>query len=391
MGYEPSQGFCQQIFGNLPSAPSQVGNQQNTTATQQTTQQQGSLPSTSLSFKFGVVAQNQAIAFFIDQENNALIAGPDGQIIKIVKGEASILSCSAITGLISAQFSYDGKKILATFGDESNPQGSIFDVATKSWQPLQFGFKSLAWSPTNYQIVYLKQNTDYESLGILDVSSAKPKQQELIKLHASDIDLNWARPNQIILGEKSGTSVKSSVWSYDIKLKKMSLILDGYLGLESVWNETSTNVGLFFSANRSRRGGILSLVDAAGNILTRLKLATLPSKCAFNNEIEGSVGASTIPASSSSKPIAAKNIDVLYCGVPRDRDKFSLSKLPDDYEKRALFTADDIYKINLADGSTSAVFKDLDQLVDVSNPKIFGQNLFFINRIDKKIYALSLK
>ncbi len=375
-------------IGGLPGAPNQSNSPQNKNQaeTTQTAQPSGLPP---VSGKFGLVAQNQAVNFFVDQENNVIIVQPDGQIVKVVKGEVTTLGSSVITDLISAEFSYDGKKILATFGDPSTPQGSVFNIATKLWQPLTASFASAVWSPTNYQIAYLKESADYKSLFLLDASNAKSKPQEIKKLRVQDVDLSWVKPNQILLIEKASADITSSIWSFDLKLKKLALILEG-LGQESIWSKTA-NIGLAFAATRSKRGGALSLVDTAGNTLTRLKITTLPSKCVFGNEVLNSPSTPTSATSSSSKPGAAETLDVLYCAVPRNATRFSGVKLPDDYAKKAVFTADDIYKVGLSKGNAAPIFNDENQNADVSNPKVFNQNLFFINRYDQKIYAVSLK
>lgn len=384
------------VVGSLPSAPNQVNKPQNPAVpVARATPQQGSLLPSSISGKFGLVAQNQAVNFFVDGDNNAIIVQPDGQVVKVVKGEAATLSSAAVTDLISAEFSYDGKKILATFGDPSAPQGSLFDVATKSWQPLQASLQSAAWSGTNYQIAYLKEGAGYKSLTVFDVSKPKSKPQELARLHVQDVGLNWIKPNQIVLTEKSSAEIMSSVWSFDIKLKKLSLLLDGRRGQESIWSRTS-NIGLDFVATISKRGGMLSLVDAAGNALTGLRLNTLPSKCLFGSETKNMSQAATSTVGSSSKSVSSNasttiTADILYCAIPRNADKFSGARLPDDYNKRSLFTVDDIYKINPSDGNASPIFNDAGQSVDVSNLKTFNQNLFFVNRFDNKVYALSLK
>jgi hypothetical protein len=65
--------------------------------------------------------------------------------------------------------------------------------------------------------------------------------------------------------------------------------------------------------------------------------------------------------------------------------------LPDDYYKKAFFTLDDFYSIGLDNGVVTAIFADQNQALDAINPKVFNQILFFVNRYDSKLYAISLK
>ena len=369
---------------SLPATPNQANNAPGGGVSVPTLSQPQSvngLPSTS--GMFGVVSENAALDYFVNGDNSVLIAAPDGKIMKVVKGQPTMLNSSAITGVLSAQFSYDGKKVLALFGDPVNPQGSVFDVAAKSWTPLTGGFRGAVWSPSGYQIVYLKDGPDYVSLVTLDVSNGKAKPQELAKLHMEDISLNWVTGNRILIAGKSSSAVASSLLSFDLKLKQVSEVVNETLGLETIWDGTSTGSGLMFAATRSKHGGRLSLLNASGGVLTGMNLLTLPSKCSFGT-MENASG--TSQASSS-----VKSVEVLYCGVPRDLQAFLAANLPDDYLKQSFMTSDDIYKIDTVNGGTVPIFSDQSQVFDVSRIKAVGGNLFFINRIDKKVYAVSLK
>ncbi|MEK9180482.1 MAG: hypothetical protein AAB897_03660 [Patescibacteria group bacterium] len=324
--------------------------------------------------KFGVIAQNQVFDFFVDAQNNTVLIQPDGQVVKVVKGEASVLSSSVINNLRRAEFSYDGKFILASFGGASGQEHSIFNIDAKSWSPLSGGISSPTWSPMNYQITYFRENAGVKTLETLNTADPKAKPQELTRLNAEDLLLSWISPNQMIIGERGSALVAGSLWSFDTQKKTMSLFMDGVLGLNSAWSgEAST--GLVFRTDVSRRGGTLSLYDVAGNALANLSFLSLPSKCAFD----------AVPANGTGT--AASKF--LYCAIPANAESFGNSMLPDDYEKRALFARDGFFRVDLAEGGIKELLTG--QLVDGNRLKIFGKNLFFINRLDGRLYALALE
>ena len=320
--------------------------------------------------KFGVVAHNEVLSYFVDGQNNAIVVQPDGQIIKITRGEASALSSSAISNLMKAEFSYDGKRILAAFGPRSNPEYSVFNVETKSWKPLASGIKSAAWSPTNYRIAYFRN----AALSTLDTESAKAAPQEIMKIRMEDADVFWLSPNQLLLEDKPSAIYAGSVWSVNISNKTMAPFAEGQLGLYSSWDQKA-GLGIVFRTDLSRRGGRLGLLDAAGNALSDIAFLTLPSKCAF----AAGQGAATSTAGQK----------ILYCALPRDQEELGIKTLPDEYIKRSFFTQDNFYQISLADGSIKEVLSG--QLVDGEKLGVFGKNLFFVNRLDKKLYAISLE
>ncbi|MDO8536832.1 MAG: hypothetical protein Q7R94_01135 [bacterium] len=356
----------------------------------------GTPPTSFVGQKFGVVGENKVLSFYVDAQNNALLVQPDGQIVKIAGNNATTLSSSAIANLREARFSADGNKILAIFGDSGKPQISVFDVASKSWQPLLLNIKSASWASTGYQLAYFVEKNGAKALTALDISNPKAKPVELFKMHAEDLMLDWINPNQIIIRDKGSAIADGSVWSFDIKTKTLKGFVSEKPGLASLWSGKA-NMGLVFAAlSSSRRGGGLTLYDTAGNALSGLKLSTLPAKCAFDAQ---PAAATPSLAATSTKTTASKATSTpqvvleksLYCAIPRDSQKFGASRLPDDYEKKILFTADDFYKVNLSDGAVSSVFAEQAQMLDATELKVFNQTLFFINRLDQRLYAISLK
>ena len=136
-----------------------------------------------------------------------------------------------------------------------------------------------------------------------------------------------------------------------------------------------------------------------------LTFLTLPSKCTFNFEVPapipvtGSVVATTTTGTHTSgtkaivpTPIApttqAPAYLAAYCAIPQDTSKLNGAKLPDDYEKMSLFTQDNFYKIHTDTGATENFFLPT-QILDASKLKMFNNILFFVNRYDQKLYAIS--
>lgn len=351
--------------------------------------------------RFGIVAQNPVLDFFVDKQNNVLLVQPDGRIIKLANGQQSILNSSTITDLVQAIFSYDGAKILAVFGNQTNSQASVFDVATKAWQPLAGIIKSAAWSPNNYQIAYFSEKNGANTLATLDASKTKNRPVELLKIRAQDLTLVWLNPSKILMSDKGSALYAGSVWSFDAKNKTIASIVEDKVGLESLWSGPA-DLGLIFGINLGGRGGRLSLIDTKGAPLNDLNFLTLPSKCAFDLQIQNQTSTppsaptstkktSSAPRSSTTTVIKTTVSKLLYCAIPRDSRKMAVNQLPDAYGNKSLFTADDFYQVNLGDGGVAPLFTDQNTTLDAANLKIFNQTVFFLNRLDQKLYAISLK
>lgn len=351
--------------------------------------------------KFGVIAENQVAAYHVDSQNNVILVQPDGQVAKITNGNATMISTSAVTSLIKADFSPAGSKIAITFGNRSNPQVSIFDVISKSWQPLPAGIHSPAWSPTGTQIMYFRRNGDVNILSTLDISKATAKPVEISTIHLEDRDIQWLAVNQALFLPKNTAFVQDAVWSFDVKNKTLAPLTGEQWGVSSLWS-SAVNMGLVFTADQtSLHEGKLTIFDTLGKALSGLLIKTLPSKCAFSAEEQivsapptqtaTTTGQTGAKATSTSATITSVLKKWLYCAVPRDAQKFGISRLPDDYNKRKLLTIDDFYKIDLAGGGITEVFADPAQALDATNLQVVNQTLFFVNRYDQKLYAISLK
>ncbi len=331
--------------------------------------------------KFGMVAQNPIVDYFVDKQNNLLLIQPDGQIIKVTGTNQTVVSGSAVNNLISASFSYDGAKVLVVFGEGAAPQTSVFDMAKKTWSPLSTDIKNPVWSPSDYRIAFLSSNSkSFAVLATLDLKQTKPAAQPLLQLHAQDLAVSWSSPNSIFLAEKPSSYAKSSVWQFDIKNRALVLAQDSDWGLMTAWNNNATR-GVAFVSDRGNRGGALYLVTPDDKRISRFDIVTLPSKCVFD--------IATIKTTST-KAAAPKVERLLYCGFPQNAQKFNLNAQPDAYLERDYYSTDYFYKIDLDTGVLQNLIPDLAYDLDGTNLKVASGRLFFVNRYDERLYSILL-
>ena len=335
------------------------------------------LPSANGSAKFGLVSNELVLAYGIDAQNNALVVEPDGKIALIAAGQANILSSSPVQSVQGAGVSYNAQKAFINFGSSTNPQTSIFTASTKAWSPLPAGLISPVWSPSDNRIAYLKNNVNGTvSLTTLDTSKATNAPVTLATFNIQDLSISWPNKSQIVIYDKSSVYAQGGAWIFNLTKKTWSNAVAPTWGFEAAWGGTTSTIALALSSAVYGQTGSLTLVTPPSTTTQPLNLATLPSKCAFNYE--------TIGTSSTTPPYVA-----LYCGVPRNINDYSIATLPDDYEQMSLFTDDDFYRIHLDSGVIDQVFSPgVD--VDATNLRVANHILFFVNRYDNKLYAISL-
>ena len=386
----PATGTQTGSTGSLPSAGNQNNAGNGITAGGTTTGVGASGANATLAKNFGVISSEPTLDYFVDAANTVTAIEPDGKIIQVTGGQVSTLNSLLVQNIISAGFSYNGAKVLVNFGDPANPQTSIFDVAAKTWTPLAQGLLSPVWSPSDYRIAFAASNANgTEGFGTFDLSKPKPAPVLITTLHAQDLAIAWPSKNQVVFYAKPSAYAPGSAWSFDLQKSALAPIALETPGLAMLWSgpafgQAAAPRVLEFSAGVANLGGSLALTDASGNTTQRLKLLTLPSKCSFAS------ATSTLPATASSTSTTTTSTPYLFCGVPRDQNTLSVSHLPDDYNQMSLFTSDDIYRINLQNGAVDTVFNDPSQNLDISDVRFFNNTLFFINRYDEKLYAISL-
>ena len=391
--------------GSLPVTGAQGTNSSGTTATvgtlglssptnSSTSAANGQTPTQS----FGILSNDLVLDYFVDAQNHITAIEPFGQIVSISNGQSTIVNSSTIDNIISASFSYDGKKILVSYGDPANPSGGIFDSTTNTWTALPNGMLSPQWSPiNNYQIAYLAViNGGKLVLSTMNATNLKAAPSVLLSLNANDLALQWPIKNEFILSDKPTYQNAGSILVFNSQTGTLSPLMYEVPGAEGIWSHNATiPYGLVFFSNSLGQGNTLQLQAISGNLPTQsLNLKTLPSKCAFNTEqmpIATSTPTNATTTSVKIKPGAPTSTPylALYCGIPRDATAFSSAHLPDNYNMMAFFTSDDIYKINTATGAEQVLWSDGTQNMDISDVKIFNNALFFINRYDQKLYGLT--
>lgn len=305
---------------------------------------------------------NKKFVNYIPTTNNEIIAIDElGQIIKIKNEQEEILNNTIQSYPQGISFSPDGSKIALKY----NNFWSVFDAQTKNWRQLPENISDLAISQNNEVVYFLKNNSEY-SIYKLDLQKEKSSPVKLISLNVLDAKLLWKDNENILIFSKPSSLATGYVLLFNIKNKTIEKKYElGSLDFGWDWN---TNNGLLFYSDQFGTIGGFFLVKKDFNI-QKLSFLTLPEKCTFSTSQEGGI---------------------LFCGVPRNQTKLTQQSLIDDYLTYDLYTEDDIYKINLADGLSEKIFSNPNKYFDVFNPKISGNKLFFINRFDGLLYQVNL-
>ena len=362
-----------------------------------------STPLGSAGSQIAIVDSGPVAAYFANSTGTVTVVRSNGAIVQIANGQAVSLSSSSISDIISAAFSYDGRKIAISYGSAANPQTSVFDAQSRTWTQLSMGMLSPVWSPLDYRLAFLRNGGNgTESLNVIDFSKAKPTASTLGTWYVQDMALQWTMSSTIILSGSPSARADVSALAFNTVKSTLTPIVVSRAGFSAIWNGTPS-MGLAFSTTPAQRGGHLQLIDVQGATLQNLSFLTLPLKCAFGQAI-GPAPSSAVPvvpsstkaatsATSSLRTTATSTLSfylALYCAVPNDQDTLSYKPLPDAYLQHAIPTNDTVYRINITTGHIDTAFSGLASGLDATMLHAAGTKLYFVNWYDKKLYSVVL-
>jgi hypothetical protein len=338
---------------------------------------------------FGLVADQEVAAYYPYPDGSVAIIQPSGQVMKINGTDGVLLSSLGISNLSHAAFSFDGKKIVATFGNPLNLQVSVFDLDRKSWEPV-FARPSSPplWSPNDYRLVFLTNSQEGSAITLIDMQAKTPKTQDLLSLGGEDLVLAWKSKDELFITEKSSAFSSSQLFSYDLKKKTVASVISDWPGLDLAWN-TRLQEGVIFQANKNAVGGKMSLIGSDGVVARQFSFVSLPrEKCLFG-ELEASATLQKSSTTSSTAPSPQPAASVLLCAVPKNTTRFLNAFLPDDYLQKDIMTEDSIVEVGLTTGDVNDLSRSMSEAVDATNLKATAGSVYFINRFNNKLYRLS--
>ncbi|MEK7094328.1 MAG: hypothetical protein AAB903_03250 [Patescibacteria group bacterium] len=334
---------------------------------------------------FGPVADQEVIAYHPYSDGSIIIIQPGGQIMKVVGNEGTVLSSLGISNLSHAAFSYDGKKIVALFGNPLNPQVSVFDTDRKSWEPVFARPASPPlWSPHNYRLLFLTETEGLRTVTTVDMGATTPKTEDLISLNAEDIVVAWKGMSEIFIGEKPSAFSSGQLLAYDIQKKTISTVLKDWPGLDFLWN-LNPQEGVVLQSNKNAAGGKMSLVGGTGIIARQFSFVSIPSKkCVF----EKPAPKTPVTTSTTGTDLLEQPSRLLICAVPQNANRFLGFFLPDDYFQKEIMTEDYIIQADLSTGNIKNISASVTDSFDGTFLKTTAEAVFFINRYNNKLYRL---
>lgn len=283
----------------------------------------------------------------------------DGRIFKADSGVDQPVSSQTLSNLRTVLPSVSGRRVLAGFGGNDNPQWGIFDVIDGVWRPLPQDILQATWGKDENEIIALKINGGNVNLVSVNTAKSSISFSVIIKdFRMKNVFFTWRPPNFLMITEKPSAEYKSRVWQMDLKKLTLVEVFSEDFGQDIRWSNDGRTAAKFVSS------GEFSILNSDLEEVMPLFFSTLPEKCALGQS-------------------------VVYCFAPQNLPE--KTTLPDDYFQKKFRSVDDVYEVNLFSEDVWVIFNSNAGgvgKIDGWRPVATKGYLYFINQYDGFVYRL---
>jgi WD40 repeat protein len=310
------------------------------------------------------ITEEAVLGANLEKENKLVYVAWDGAIneINFDGGEKNKLGIVAAERIGEVLISKDAAKIVIKQTLSSGAtKFLLFDSAEKSIKTLPGNIKSASFSPNGEQLVTNSFDVGGYKINVSKSDGSETKNITTTKI--PDLVLDWYADNSVAFKTRPSGIAQGILYTLNLKTKKTSRVLGSLYGLMGTFSPSAEKL-LYFQTDSSGKKTSLKSLNIAKKTEGSIGIKSIPDKCAW-----------------------AGDNRTIFCGVIKTE---SSPVMPDDYYKGKIKTeSEDIVKINLDIGKTQTL---IGAPVDVYKPFLSKDEtyLFFINKIDGRLYRLTL-
>lgn len=237
----------------------------------------------------------------------------------------------------------------------------VYDTQNKSLKALPTNTLGLALSPAGEEIMTLFPEGNKYKIITAKANLTDPKSVTTTPI--PDLVLDWHSESSIALTTRPSGLAWGLLYHLDLKTKKISRLWGNVYGLTSLFSPSGKKVLISETAEDGFDLRLKS-INLEKNTQSAINEFTLPEKCAWSQDDR-----------------------TLFCGVIKTSGDYIM---PDDYYKRKIkSTGEVIMRINLDTGQKQKMIEGVFDATDLFLAPDESY-LFFINKIDGRLYRLSL-
>lgn len=280
------------------------------------------------------------------------------------------VSNNNLPGLMDVFWSPDQTKVLSKFaGGSSYPKFSFYDYSIQSGGKLDENIGAVSWQNSNKIFyTYFDRKTKKKSINISDPDGKN--WHKVIDFSPDSITISAIpRSSFVSFWNKPDSFTETALQSTPVLGGETKLLSSGVFGADYLWSNDGT---MFLRSNVDQKGGHkmeLGVANSLGGEYKNLGIPTFVSKCVWS-----------------------KNGDSVFYALPGAISEKSI--LPNDYLNNLFTTTDTFWKVNLKTGEKTRLvpLEELATAYDATGLILSfdEKDLFFINKIDGKLYRIAL-
>lgn len=316
------------------------------------------------------ITDEPVAGFFVDEENKKIlyyssVNGKTWQVDLDGKNKKNI-SDKELTGLSEARWSPKGNRAITVFNSNDQKNLFLYDLDKKEASKLKNEIDEVFWDHFGNKILYkyFDNQTKKRSVDVSDLDGTNYR--KLSDIYFRDVVIAPVPQSSLVSFWNEGNSEeKTQLQVVNINGGEVKTIFSEKFGADYLWSPSGKKSWVSFVENNNLVGGV---VDIDGKY-TDLGIPTLASKIAWSSD--------------------GKKIYYALPGLIQ-----SEMVMPNDYNNKRFTTNDTFWKVDTTNGKKERIIELEDISAGYDATKLFlsasEEILFFVNRIDGKIYRLQL-
>lgn len=272
-----------------------------------------------------------------------------------------------VPGLKNAEWAPDKSKVLTIVSSQGKDNFYVYDVLAQKATALKSGLDAAAWDNMSSKIFYKYYNQADKSRSLNIANPDGSDWKKIADINSRDLSIAQIPLTSLIsFWNAPAATEESLLQTVGITSSEVKTVFKGKYGADYLW---APNGSLALVSLLNEAGKItLGTVNLKGEYLD-LNVPTFVSKCVWSSD----------------------NKTVYYAlagAIPEN------SVVPDDYESEKFNTKDTFWKLNLETGKKERIVEPEEIKNNFDASQMFlspaEDELFFVNRIDKKLYKIEL-
>jgi len=306
--------------------------------------------------------KNETIAYYSAKDGTVWSAQADGS-------KESQIADTELAGIKNVFWANGGEKVITEFKKGNNSSFYFYNHKEKKGFPLKDGMDTVVWDSAGTKIFYKYYDADSKKR-TLNISNPDGNEwQSLTELIDRDVSIAQI-PSTSLLSFWNAPKAQDKTYFKSVNMTggEPTLILSNRFGADYLWAPNGKQALVSSLANSESKMVTLGMVTPEGNY-TELNIPTIVSKCVWS--FDGKTIYYALPG-----------------GIPTN------SIMPDEYQEKKFTTEDTFWKLNIETGKKERIVEANDIVEKYDSSELFLSTtqsaLYFVNRIDGKIYSIEL-